>query len=283
MNKIAFIFFVTISHYSFCQVKGGNHQKLFDMYAMGKFEDCAFKAENMTMNEKYKKDPEPLLYLSMCLLKISKMDSTQLDEHYKEPLKESLKYAKKFRAKDKDASMYNNNREFFDSLKLAAIDQAGNLYNQNQYGKAAAYLAMINAFDEKDDNVRFAKGVYDMLGKNIAEGAKTINEAMNFLANPEKISNPVSEPLLAHSMIVYADFLNKNKMEDSAKKTISFAKEFFPENTEVKTQYNLMHGLPEEKQEEKNVEQKYILHEPTKEENSETPKQENKEELKEEQ
>lgn len=261
------------------QVKGGQHSKLFDLYAMEKYEDCAFKAESMVMSEKYKKDPEPLLYLSMCMLKISKMDPGELDQQYKDPLKESLKYAKKFRAKDKDGSMYLENRHFFDELKVDAIYRANSLYNQNQYSKAAAFLNMINAFDTKDDNVRFMKGVCDILAKNSSEGSKSINEAMKGLdmSRSDSAFSPdnSSELLLAEAMIIYSDYLSKNKMEDSAKKTMSVAKEFFPGNREVKNQYNLIHGLPPEEipaeNDDKKTEKRYEFHQPKEGQNIELP------------
>lgn len=236
-----------IGRNSFAQVKGGQHTKLFDLYALEKFEDCAFKAENMVLSEKYKKDPEPLLYLSMCMFKISRMDSSALDQHYKEPLKESLKYAKKFRAKDKDGAMYNANINYFFEIKEAGIAHANYLYNLNQYAKASAFFGMVNAFEEKDNNVRFMKGVCDILAKNAADGAKTINDAMKGLAALRKDSSykadNISDPLLVDAMIIYSDYLNKNKKEDSAKKTISFAQLYFPENIDIRNQYNLLHGI----------------------------------------
>lgn len=290
MKKEIILFLISYILYLFsqicyAQVKGGQHSKLFDLYAMEKYEDCAFKAENMVMNEKYKKDPEPLLYLSMCMLKISKMDSSELDQQYKDPLKESLKYAKKFRAKDKDSSMYMQNLLFFDELKVVAIYHANSLYNQNQYGKAGAFLTMINAFDNDDNNVRFMKGVCDVLAKNAAEGSKNINDAMKglILSRGDSAFKPdnTSEPLLAEAMIIYADYLSKNKMEDSAKATMSAAKNFFPDNWEVKNQYNLLHGLPpEEKPVEdaaKKTEKRYEFHQPKEDQNIQIP--ENKPEI----
>lgn len=268
------------------QVKGGQHTKLFDMYALEKYEDCAYKAENMTMNDKYKKDPEPLLYLSMCMLKISKMDSSKLDQQYKDPMKESLKYAKKFRAKDKDGSMYAQNTLFFDDLKTEAIYHANALYNQNQYGKAAAFFGMINAFDDKDDNVRLMKGICDLLAKNAVEGNKNINDAMKGLVKARSDSafkpDNTSEPLLIDALMIYSDYLNNNKMEDSAKKTIAIAKSFFPDNFEIKNQYNLLYGLPPEEkpseEDSKKTEKRYEFHQPK--ENVQIPPTENSNEIK---
>lgn len=279
-----FVLNIILIQTGFAQVKGGQHTKLFDLYAMEKYEDCAYKAENMSINEKYKKDPEPLLYLSMCMLKISKMDSSELDQHYKDPLKESLKYAKKFRSKDKTGIMYKDNLNYFDELKAAAIYQANVLYNQNQYAKAGAILGMINNFDEKDDNVRFMKGVCDILAKNAAEGARNINDAMKGLTGLKDTSvfspDNVSSPLLGEAMIIYSDYLSKNKMEDSAKKTMVIAKEFFPDNWDIKNQYNALHGLPPEEKpaedEKKKTEKRYEFHQPKENVNPEIPSTETK-------
>lgn len=262
---------------SLSQVKGGQHTKLFDLYALEKYEDCAFKAEGMVENEKYRKDPEPLLYLSMCMLRIFAMDSGKLDQQYKYPLKESLKYAKKFRSKDKDGNLYNTNKAFFDELKATSIIHANVLYNQGQYGKAAAILGLIHAFDERDQNVKFMKGVCDVLAKNTGEGSKSIQESVKMILSSKNdsaaSSDPVSALLLADAMIIYADYLNKNKMADSAKKTITIAKEIFPNNFDVKNTFNQIHGLPvEEKPKEvpaDTTEKRYEFHKP---ENKEGPK-----------
>lgn len=263
----------------FAQVKGGQYSKLFDLYAMEKFEDCAYKAENMALNDKYKKDPEPLLYLSMCMLKISKMDSSSLDQKYKDPLKESLKYAKKFKAKDKTGTMYAENLHFFAELKGDAIIQANVLYNQNQFAKASAVLGMINAYDEKDDNVRFTKGVYDILGKNLVEGNKGINDALKglnvFFGDSSNKPDLVSGNLLSQAFIIYSDYLNKNSMQDSAKKTILRAKKYFPDNFEIKNQYNLLNGLPLEVMTKNDTtskaEKKYEFHKSKENDNVEIP------------
>lgn len=261
------------------QVKGGQHTKLFDLFAMEKYEDCAFKAENMAMNEKYRKDPEPLLYLSMCFFKISNLDPEGLDQEYKDPLKESMKYAKKFRSKDKDGSMYSQNILFFEELKRAGITRANALYNEEQYSKAAAFYGLINNYDERDNSIRFMKGVCDLLAKNLAEGSKNIKDAITGLdtlrADSSFKADVFQDSFLVEAMIIYSDFLNKNNMADSAKKTMAVAKKFFPGNQAVKDQYNIIHGLEAEEKANpdslKQSEKKYEFHEAPKDKNIQIP------------
>jgi len=231
---------------SIAQVKGGDDKfdKLFDLFVLEKYEDCAYKAENYTMNDKYRKDPEPYLYLSMCFFKISKTDFDV--ETYKDPLKDALKYAYKFRKKDKDTSIYNENKAYINKLKEAGIVRVRSYYDEEKYRKSAYFCASILKIEMDDDNIRFPKGVYDLLSRN-TQGARDIGIAVKNLSkkysDPGYVPDKISESLLIESFVVYSEYLYQTEQLDSAKATIIFAKELIPKNRDLKNQYNKLHGL----------------------------------------
>ena len=238
------------------QVKGGTESKLFDMYAFEKYEDCAFKAEAMTESSKHSKNPEPYLYLSMCYLQISKIDPDELDQEYKDPLKDALKYADKFRKKDKEDEMYNQNLDYFKDLKRAGIYRANQEYSEKGARKAAYYYKMILKFDEHDDNIRFMYGVSNLIALN-SQGAMDVNEAVKGInekyKNSAYVKDEISEPVLVDGFIKYTAFLLEKNQEDSAKATIRMAKDLLPENEDIVKEFNTVFGIKEEpKKESKN-------------------------------
>ncbi|PCJ81564.1 MAG: hypothetical protein COA57_14195 [Flavobacteriales bacterium] len=245
-SRILFISALFCTNHVIGQIVGGQQQKLFDLFVMSKYEDCAFKAEGMTENENTRRDSEPYLYISMCMLEISKIDPEELDNEYKDPVKEALKYAYKFRKKDKTGELYKQNVAYFDKLKSAGIAYANNWYEQGKPRKSSSIYKYIIKFDIEDDNIRFMKGVCDIISMN-TQGALDINAAMKGLNKKYKNSNykpdKVSEPVLIDAFIIYTDHLAKNEQIDSAKTTITFARDILNENKKIEKQYNKIYGI----------------------------------------
>ena len=214
--------------------------KLKAMFDEGKYEDCAYKAENLTYNDKYRKSPIPYLYISKCYFEILKMDQEDLDQEYKDPLKSSLKYAGKFASKDKSGSQWLKNTEFLAKLKTVAIEAAQDYYNSLNYKKAAGVYKMIMKYDAKDANIQFMRGLCEILSKNVGEGSFNIKNGManvykNYYTDGFE-PDDVSEPVLIEGLVKYSEFLRESSA-DSAKATIKFAKEHFSDQVNVQRQF----------------------------------------------
>ena len=69
-NLLMLLFFLFSVCTIFSQDKD-QYSKLKELYGEKRYEDCAYKAETMTMKDKYSRDPEPYLYLAMCNYEIS--------------------------------------------------------------------------------------------------------------------------------------------------------------------------------------------------------------------
>ncbi len=74
---------------------GESYFKMRDMFEEGRYEDCAYKAESMTMKDKYRSDAEPYLFLSMCNYRIHEIGGKE--EEYPKAYSDAIKYAGKFR------------------------------------------------------------------------------------------------------------------------------------------------------------------------------------------
>ena len=239
------------------QVHGGKHQKLFDLFAFEKYEDCAFKALSMSENDKYRRDPEIYLYLSMTHYEISKMDPEDLDEEYKAPIQDALKYAAKYAKKDKEKEFWDGNKNFFDNLKTAGIKEAQNWDEQGKARKAASTFGRIVKYDP-DPNVRFAKGFCDIKAQN-SQGALEIKAGLKEITKNYKDPNykpdNVSEPVLIETLVNYTKYLEEQQLLDSAKIVITLARDLMNENEKIEAKYNKVYNIEtkeEKKPEEKN-------------------------------
>jgi|AntAceMinimDraft_17_1070374.scaffolds.fasta_scaffold00250_14 hypothetical protein len=242
---IAVFILLTINKFSVAQEEEKlekKFEKLENLYMDEKYEDCIYKAEKYTYNDKTKRYPEPYLYLSMSYYEISLMDEPSIKEDYPKAFKNALKYAAKFRKKDKKNESYNQEQSYFNKLKKAAVEQAQNYYKDKNYRKASYTFKQIMKFDFDDYNVMFAKGVCDALSNNESQAEMSIDTSMTHLyknyENPNYKSNKITEPVIIDAFILYSDYLNKKNKSDSAKATISIAKKFLASDSKIKKQYD---------------------------------------------
>ncbi|MFH1321774.1 MAG: hypothetical protein ABII90_14135 [Bacteroidota bacterium] len=216
--------------YSSAQVKGGKFEKLYQQFEKKEYEDCLYRAENLTLKEKTKNEPEPYLYMSMCFHELARIPEQQ--EYYKNAFSYALKQAAKCMKKDKDSSYFNNNKDYYIKLEKWGVEKAREYYDLEKFSKAASTYKEILKIFQDDENIRFMKGVCDLLAKNTSEGILNINEAMKNINSNYK-TDPVSEHLLIDGLIIYSDYLIQNELPDSAKTMISIAKNLFPENEDI--------------------------------------------------
>jgi len=236
------------------QVKGGDPKfdKLFDFFVMEKYEDCAYKAESYSLNDKYRRYPEPYLYMAMCYVKINDDLDNYDPEQYKNPLKDAFKYAYKARQKSDyqvkkeiktpSESIYEENKEFFMELKKLGIQEAKSWMVEENWRKAASQLKAVVKFVPEDYSIRMMKGACEMLNKNIGQGSidiklavATINQNLD-AGTIEK--DKVSDHVGVDAFIKYTDWLVEQQMSDSAKVTIELASRVYQGDADIRAQYD---------------------------------------------
>lgn len=238
-HLLPILLFIGTTHAT-AQVVGGMDFKLEKLYNEEKWEDLGDKALKMTEDDKYKKDPEPFLYLSMAFYKISQSDDTKLKTDYPKALADAVKYATKFRSKDKDGVWYNDNKDYFEELKKAAIAEALPFVDDDKKRRNAvtSFKNLSKAIPE-DHNILFYKGVLETMARNEAEADRNIIDAMSGLAkaysDPKYRPSKSSVHLLEDGMIRWADLLIQKSYADSARKTLDvWGAQFFPNSEKIK-------------------------------------------------
>ena len=225
------------------QVEGGDEkfQKLFDLYVMEKFEDCAYKAEKFTLDDRTRKAPEPYLYLSMCYFEIYNNIEEYDQELYGKALYDAMKYASKFRKKDKEGTIFEQNTDYFEDLTKATIKEARSFYYEDNYRKASSVFRKMQKFDPKNEDIRYMTGVCQIMSNNLGEGTKALTTAVPILKknynDNSYIPNDQTEEILKEAMILYSGYMAENGDVDSAKRTINLAREFFTGDEDVEEAY----------------------------------------------
>jgi hypothetical protein len=238
-NRILpFFAIILLSSSVSAQVVGGMNFKLEKLYMEENYGTIISKGEGMIENDKYKKDPEIYLYISMAFFELSQSNDGDVEEDYPKALRNALKYASKFAKKDKDGVWMQDNADFFEDLKKAGIADAAQWIGDERKIRNAVsgYKYMTSAIPD-DYNLLFFKGVLEHMNRNVGQAERDIQQAMNGLIplyekeryRPSKASAPVLED----GLLRWADIMVELNYADSAKKTIGWALQFFPESEKV--------------------------------------------------
>ena len=220
------------------QVVGGMNFKLEKLFIAEKYEDVAYKGMNMVENDKYKKDPEIYLYISMAWYQISQMNDEEMEEEYPKALRDAFKYAAKFAKKDKEGVWAEDNSDFFEDLKKAGIADAAQWIDDDRKRRNAVsnYKYMTKAMPD-DPNLLFFKGVLEYMNRNAGQADRDISMAMAALIkkyeNPKYRPSKASKGILEDGLMRWADIMMEQSYADSARKTMDYAIQFFPESEKI--------------------------------------------------
>lgn len=227
------------------QVKGGDFQKLFDWYAMENYEKCAYKAESYTRKDKYRRAPEPYLYMALCMYQ-AHVNPDNFDEEFKDPIKDALKYAYKFRKKDKTGELYAANRPQLDKIREEALDRALFYFNDGDYRKSSSEFARILKVIPDDVNVMFITGVSYSLSRNVTQGDRLINQAIDSLnlydAEQRFEKDKVTHDVLIKAFVSYTSYLSENNQLERALELIALSRKLVPDDPSLKLQYKKLYG-----------------------------------------
>jgi len=222
------------------QVMNSEFQKLFDLYTMEKYDKCAYKAEGYTRKDKYRREPEPYLYLALCMYQ-AHLHPEMFQDEFKDPIKDALKYAYQFRKKDKSGELYAANRFLLDKIREEALDRAKFYFNDSDYRKASSEFSRILKVVPDDVNILFIGGVADILSKNVTQGERSVNMALDTLraqeANNTFIKDDVTNDMLIKAFVSYTDYLVESGQADRAMEVIVLGRKLMPDDPKLKLQY----------------------------------------------
>lgn len=231
-------FIVLLSYAASAQVIGGMNFKMEKLFMEEKYEDVAYRGEKMLDSDKYKRDPEICLYISMAWYEISQMNDEEVQEEYPKALQDALKFAYKFARYDKEGVWAADNADYFDDLAKAGIADAAQWIDDDRKRRNAVriYKYMVNAMPN-DPALLLYKGVLEMMNRNAGQADRDVPQAMDLLltqAQKERWKpRKATEGILEDGLLRWADIMMEQNYADSAKKTIGWALQIFPESEKV--------------------------------------------------
>ncbi len=242
---LAGVFFVQLLS---AQVVGGQHEKLFDLFLLEKYEDCYYKAFKMTEMDKYLRDAEPFLYVAMCNHKIAQ--DAELMEDYPDTFKDMIKYAQKAvklikKAEDKELETITieDNQDFFDELKEYTLGEIFFLFVENKYAKSASYYRKLMKIYPQDENILFLAGIGEVMSNN-RQGEMKLTDAKNLMKSKYSESgykgDEISNVHFSKGMVAFTDWLVTQGRVEDAKDYISLARKYQPKDEAIEEQYNTL-------------------------------------------
>jgi len=229
------------------------YKKLENYYSTEKYIDCLYKAEGYMEKESYNKDPEPYLYASMCYLAIFKDPDPYPLKKYpelKNPLKDALSNFAKFRKRDKNGELYEQNKSFADELRGVAMEETSKLYEKKDVAHLSSFSRDISKSYDKDEVMLMISGAYLSYTNNLSEGIKAAETAMAIMKTKSAGSDKPKytadeEKALAQSFVVYSDYLisrKDNVNAAKAKDAITIAHTLLPDNEKISKQFEKVGG-----------------------------------------
>ena len=228
--------------------QGSEIDKLVFLYIDEKYEKCVNKGKGLTENDKYRKEPLPYLYVSMSLYEISKTD--ELVEKYPKAFKDAMKYAYKYRKKDKNLEYAGKHKDYIVTLKDSANSLGQLYYKTEDYRKAAYMYKNIYRFDPDAHLMRLWQGICEIKSRNIGEGERNLVGAMekideNFV--PDKVELGVA----SLGMTEYANYMDTKGDYAAVRMGKKLAEKFKEYDPEVIRQKELEAAKKEEPVREK--------------------------------
>jgi len=226
-----------LPQFGFTQEKN-EFEDLLLLFVDEKYEKCMQKAEKYTLKDDTKREPMPYLYISMCMFEVSKIEDA--DELYPRAFKDALSYAYKYVRKDKDLIYYDDNADFFASLRQETALRAENELAEESYSKAKYYYRGLAKIDPKDPSALFMQAYCELKSNatrdamaNFAEAMRLYNELTSVYALTKE-----QQDLMSYGFLTYANHLIEEGRSDSAYSTLEYGKKLFLDDAKFMDGYN---------------------------------------------
>ncbi len=214
------------------------YEDLLVMYVDEKYEKCIAKAEGYTLNDATKRDALPFLYISMCLHEMAKQEKFQAD--YPKAAREALKWAEKYRRKDKELEFFHNYEDYWMSLNSAALEEGENLLDDPKgVSRARQVFTSMTKYYPENPGPWLLLAVAQYRANLAREGDVNVKEFDKALKAAGDISSLPTDQrkALKAALIRYSDLMVEKGMRDKARTYLELGKEHFMSEPDFKSVY----------------------------------------------
>lgn len=235
MKRLFLLVFATVSTLATMAQKHV-YEDLLKLYVDEKYEQCLAKAEGYTINDDTKKDPLPFLYMSMCLYEMSKIEKYTAMEEYKKADRDAIKYAEKYRKKDKNREFFDNYGDYWEDLNTLGMEKGTNLFDDGEYSKAKQVFDGMTGYYPENSGAWIYLAMCQYKTNLVKEGDLSMKEFAKARAAQGDIDSLPEDQkkLLRSALIAYSEFLSKKSMRDSARSTLGIGSDAFMKDADFK-------------------------------------------------
>ena len=205
------------------------YEDLWVLYIDEDYEKLIKKATSLTENDKSKKEPMPYLFVSMGNFEISKNE--EMAEDYPKAFRNSLKYAAKWRKKDKTAEYVYDNKDYISELREASMEVGEGYLEDGQFSKAKTYYKYMTQFDPECPGSWL---LYSYALRKLNDILGTEEAYAEFEAKSGDLDRLSSEQqrLLKYGLMTYAEDLFQEGKRVDARNLLDKGAEFFADDNE---------------------------------------------------
>jgi tetratricopeptide (TPR) repeat protein len=249
MKHLKFTLIIIIGILSFQKTSFSQSEKDMDKmlyyYVDEEYEKLLKMSIGYTENEDTRRNPVPYIYVSKAYYEMSKIE--EFDEEYPRAYRDAVKYAAKYRKKDKTGEFLEDNAEYIDGLKIQTFELADNYYQIGQYTKAKRYNKYLTGMDPEDWGSWFLRGVTEMRLNMRTDSGESIKTAMDGLSSldKEQVENylPGQYMLLKKGIIIYSEYMKELGKMSESKEVINLGYLYFENDNEYKITFDdIMRG-----------------------------------------
>lgn len=243
--KNTFLFFLFLIGFAFqSQAQAPDYDDLLIYFADGDYEKLVDKAEKYIGGDDTKNDALPYLYSAKGYFEMSK------DQKYKEDFpkafNDAIGNAGKAIKKDKDGSVYADNKPFFTDLKIAVVEEIRNMVDAGDYSRLRGTVMKLQKLDPNDVGSYFLLTAAQLQIKDKSSAKITLKEAQERLEAIESVEDwrPVDFDMLRMGIVEYALYLVQMRQCDKAKEIMNQVKQWFEKDETFKAKYDEIVNSP---------------------------------------
>ena len=242
-KKLAFSLLFLLPHLH-ATAQSKPYDDLLVLYVDENYEKCVYKAERYVDKKDSHRDPLPYLYASMCYFEMSKIPKYQEMDEYERAGRDALKWAAKYRRKDKNMEFFANYEDYWSELNTVAQEIGMNYLDEKAYSKAKSQFQRMTRYNPENP------GAWAMLAltqkkmkaaRDAKESTEKFHKALKAVPDVEHLPLDQSK-LLREGLVRTAEDFEQRGDLDAARTTIDLGEAYFMENPEFKALYRELEG-----------------------------------------
>lgn len=241
-----------VSLLAFSVFAGGNQkgeekfEKLRLLYEGGEWDKLEWKAFQATLNEKTKREPLPYLYLALAYLELSKEPESL--EFFPKAERDAIKYAIKFKKKDRKKEYSNLYPEKFEEFRMLLIRDANKYLIDLRYNKVITIAKKLISLYPENQAYYILKASCEAHSEMVYEAQRTYGVAEEKIFQESNVAglSPDMVAAITSGVIIYLDFWLKKKSYAAPEKLIPLADKYISNSEEYNARKAKIPSTPAE-------------------------------------